>query len=190
MKLSHVVTRAALAALLILTFAPAGSAHDLQENRAQLVLRDGRHLTVTLFVSYEEALRLALAPQRPPAEFLVMYSAMKPELFQKELQRAQSRFQAAIRISLPDGKELPLTNWNWPDASQVQSLLQRRIMQAMVDPTGHGDPLEIHADAVARDEITTLKVQFPEEFQTVLVVSYKPSQVWVAPKAPSPAIQF
>ncbi len=190
MKTSPFPVKAIAAALLVLAFAHTGGAHDLQENRASLVLRDSRHLTVTLYVTYEEALRLALAPQRPPAEFLVMYSAMKPDAFQKELQRAQTKFQSGIRLTLADGKELPLTNWNWPDASQVQSLLQRRIMQAMVDPNGHGDPVEIHADAVARDEIATVKIQFPEEFQTVLVVSYRPSQVWVAPKSSSPAIQF
>ena len=71
-------------------------------------------------------------------------------------------------------------------------MLQQRIMQAMVDPAGHAhdEPLKIHADANSREEITAVRVQFPEEFQKVLVVSYRPNQLWVEPKSWSPAIRF
>ena len=39
-------------------------------------------------------------------------------------------------------------------------------------------------------EITSVKVQFPEEFQRVLVVAYKPTQVYVERKAISGPIKF
>jgi hypothetical protein len=179
--------------LLGLLLAAAGSpAHDLQDNRATLVLRDGNHLSVSLYLAYADALHAALAPQRPVDEFLVAYSAMKPELMRKELLRAQAKFQSATRLYLASGRELALTNWIWPDAGQVQAMLQRRIMQAMVDPAGHAheEPLEVHADANSPEEITAVRVQFPEEFQKVLVVSYRPKQQWVEPKSWSPAIRF
>jgi hypothetical protein len=35
-----------------------------------------------------------------------------------------------------------------------------------------------------------VRIQFPEEFQRVLVVAYRPSQLWVEANSWSPAIQF
>src|SRR5579883_2999321 len=147
------------------------AAHELQDNRATLVLRDETHISVTIYLAYGDVLHTALAPQRPMAEFLVVYSAMKPELLQKELLRAQARFQSATRLYLAAGREVGLTNWVFPDAKQVQAMLQQRIMQAMVDPAGHAhdEPLEIHADANSQEPIAAVRIQFPEEFQKVLV---------------------
>lgn len=168
------------------------SAHDLADNRAQLVLRDKKHLAVTLYIAYPDALQLALAPQLPPQEFLVMYASMKIEDLQKELSRAQSKFQAGTHIYIGPGQELQLTNWIWPEVNQVHTLLQQRVMQAVVDPKnfGHDPPLEIHADGIAPREIVSVQVQFPEAFQKVLVVAFRPTQLWTEPKSMSPAITF
>lgn len=89
-------------------------------------------------------------------------------------------------------REIPLTNWIWPDFKQVQDLLRQRVMQAMVDGKGHTheSPLEIHADANAQREITTVQAQFPDEFQKMLVVAFRPNQLWVERKALSSAIKF
>jgi len=172
----------------------SATAHELQENRATLVLRDKTHISVTLYIAYSDALYQTLMPQRPFASFLLIYSAMKPEDLQKELLRAQTRFQSETRIYLSPGpgREVPLTNWVWPDVKQVQTMLQQRIMAAMVDPNGHAHdtPIEIRADANAPHEITAVMVKFPEEFQKVLVVSYHPNQVWADSKALSPEIKF
>ena len=189
MKLSGLIT---LAMALPLVLVPNAAAHELQENRAALVLRDGTHLSVTFFIAYADALHLALEPQRSEQEFLAMYSAMEPELLQKELLRAQAKFQATTRLYLATGTKVALTNWIWPDAKQVQAMLQQNIMRAIVDPAGHAheEPMEIHADANSQEEITAVRIQFPEEFQTVLVVSYRPRQLWVEPQSWSPAIKF
>ena len=179
----------ALCALLLTTHA---AAHELQDNRATLVLRDKTHISVTLFISYAEALHQALMPQRPLQEFLLVYSSMKPEQLQKELLRAQAKFQSTTKVLANSGAEATLTNWVWPDTKQVQMYLQQRVMQAMVDPQGHAHlaPLEIHADASAQQEISSIKVQFPEEFQKVLVVAYQPTQIYVERKAVSAPIKF
>lgn len=170
----------------------SAEAHELPDNRATLVLRDARHLAVTLYIAYADALHQALAPQRPLEAFMMVYSAMKPEQMQKELLRAQVRLQSETRLYLAGGKELALTNWIWPDAKQVQALLQQRIMRAMVDPGNHTheEPLEIHAEANAPEDVRALRIQFPDEFGKVLVVSFRPSQLWVEPKSRSPVIKF
>ena len=170
------------------------AAHELEENRATLVLRDKTHVSVTMYIAYSDALHRALMPQRPFASFLLIYSGVKTEDLQRELLRAQDKFQAETRMYLSPGpgREVVLTNWVWPDVKQVQRMLQQRIMSAMVDPNGHAHdtPVEIHADANAPHEITAVTVKFPEEFQRVLVVSYRPNQVWADSKALSPEIKF
>ena len=181
------------ALILALLLWPA-AAHELQENRATLVLRDKTHIAVTMYIAYGDALHLALMPQRPLASFLVIYSAMKPEDLRKQLLRAQEKFQSSTRLYLSPGpgREIPITSWIWPDAKQVQTLLQQRIMAAVADPNGHSheQPIEIHADAVAPSEVSGVTLKLPEEFQNVLVVSYHPNQVWVDSKALSPEIKF
>jgi len=150
-------------AVLTLLLAPVLAAHEIQDNRATLVLRDKTHVSVTLYVAYADVLHAALAPQRPLPEFLMVYSTLKPEDLQRQLQRAQTRFQASIRLYSQSG-EVVLGNWVWPDAKQTQSMMQQRIMQAMVDPAGHAhdQPMEIRAEGVSPQEITTVRVQFPE----------------------------
>lgn len=176
----------------ILLGAATAFAHEIQDNRATLVLRDGGHLSVTLYISYAEALHLALAPQRPMAEFLMVYSAMKPDQFRKELLRAQAKFEASTQVYLGNGTELALARWAWPDPQQVQDMFRHRIMQLIADPSAHvhDEPLEVHADAVSAEAITAVRVQFPEEFQKVLVVAYRPNQYWVDARAWSPNIRF
>lgn len=179
-------------AVAMILLAPQTPAHEIQENRAQLVLRDDTHIAMTLFLAYIEALHLVLAPQRSASEFLVMYSAMNPESLQKELVRAETRLQSGIKLYLANGTPVPLSNWIWPDVRQVQAMMQQYIMRAMVDPAGHShfEPLEVHADANSREAITAVNIQFPEELKRVLVVSYRPSQVWVEPNLSSSAIKF
>lgn len=168
------------------------AAHDLQDNRALLVLRERNHVSVTLFLAYSDVLHRALAPVRPMAEFLAAYSAMKPEDLQKQLQRAQTGFETATKIYLPAGGEIPISHWIWPDAKKVQDLLRHITMQAVLDPNGHfhEEPTEIYADAIAQQELVGIRVRFPQEFQKVLVVSYRPSQLWVEADSLSPAIRF
>ena len=184
------IRRCSLLALTALSI--TASAHELQDNRATLVLRDQTHISVTLYLSYCEALHLALAPDRPLPEFMMVYSTMSPDRLQRAIGAAQSRFQSATRLYLAAGKELSLSNWVFPDVKQVQSALQRWIMQAMAEPGGHfhEEPLEIHAEAQSPEPVTSVRIQFPEEFQKVLVVAYRPNQLWVEPKSWSPVIKF
>ena len=113
---------------------------------------------------------------------------------EKELLRAQAKFEASTRLYLAPGpgREIPIQNWIWPDAKQVQNLLQQRMMAAMVDPGAHShdQPVEIHADAVAPIDVGGVTMRFPEEFENIVVVSYRPNQVWVDVKAVSPEIKF
>lgn len=179
-----------LLSLLVFAAGLAG-AHDLEENRATLVLRDGTHVSLALYLNYSEALHQALLPQRDFGAFLLTYSAMKAEDLEKELLRAQILFESGLQIR-PKGSaaSLRFKGWMWPDAKTVRSLLQREVMQAMVDGHAHQAPVEIRAEAVSGNEIKSLTVRLPREFQKVLVVSYRPSQAWADPALPALDIRF
>lgn len=116
---------------------------------------------------------------------------MKPEDLQRELIRAQNQFESALQIRVKDSNaNLRLTGWTWPDAKAVRELLQRQVMQAMVDGHVHQPPVEVRAEAAYSNEISSVTVRLPKEFQKVLVVSYRPSQVWVDSPLPSGEIRF
>jgi hypothetical protein len=177
--------------LLLLAFALACTAHELVDNRATLVLRDRSHLSLTVYLSYPEALHKALLPQREFAAFLLIYSSMDSAKFEKELVRAQTRFQEQLRVLVTD-KQAAISGWSWPDAKTVQEILRQRVMRAMVDPNvhAHEPPVEVRAEAVATQEIAGARVQFPVEWQRVLLVWYRPSQQWVEGSTISPVLRF
>lgn len=178
-------------AVFLLAGALLCPAHELMDNRATLVLRDRNHLALTVYLSYPEALHQALLPQREFAAFLLLYSSMDAGKFDKELTRAQKRFQEQLHVFVPE-KEATLSGWSWPDAKTVQDILRQRVMRAMVDPNvhAHEPPVEVRAEAVAAQEIGGARIQFPAEWQRVLLVWYRPSQQWVEGRGVSPVLRF
>ena len=178
--------RTLTAVLLVWLLTPPVFAHELQANRLTLVLRDRNHLTLTFFLTYTDALHRALAPARTLPEFALVYSAMKPEAFEQELLRAQAKFQTATRLTLSAGEDTAITNWTWPEPSRVQATLREHAMQAIVAPGEHPHEaaVEIRAEATSPQDVGSVTLRLPEAFQPVLVVSYRPSQVWVEPKTP------
>lgn len=166
-------------------------AHEMEANRATLVLRDGGHLSLTLYLDYAAALHQALAPSRPFEEFMLTHATMPAAQFQQALDGAHRKFEQGTRAALK-GQPLAFRGWQWPAAAQVQQKLRERAM-LMVRAQGshsHEAPLEVRAELAAGEDFHTLKMQFPAEFRDVLVVSYRPAQVWVKPDQPSPAVVF
>lgn len=166
--------------------------HELPENRLTLVLRNGHHLALTLLIDYPETLHRTLAPQQAFAQFALACAAMPAADLQAQLQRAHARLQADTRLVLPDGSELPIIRWQWPDATQAQALMQQRVMAAVVAPGDHRHhpPTEIRAEARARHDLRELSVRLPAQLQRVLVVWSRPTQRWLDPGAASPPLRF
>jgi hypothetical protein len=167
-------------------------AHELPENRLTLVMREANHITMTFYIDYLDALHSALSPKTSEQEFMLHYSTMALPAFQKELESAHAKFAASTKINLSAGKKVTISNWLWPRAARIQTLLQEKVMQALVAPTAHAHPapIEVRAEIRTSVDIDSLKLQLPEEFQSVTVVSYRPSQVVMKPKTPAPWIKF
>jgi hypothetical protein len=179
---------------LLWVLATSAPAHELQDNRATLVLRDRQHMSLTLFVDYPKVLHFVLAPQSTLQEFLLVYSAMKPQEFQAQLVAAQRKLQEGTSLVMSHGKKAILMSWVWPDALIVQKLLQQRAMQTLVAPKDHAHTglAEIRAEAKSShvSDFKSVTLQLPAALQQVWVVSYQPKQVWLQPNSPSPVISF
>jgi hypothetical protein len=190
--------------LMVCALSGGVKAHELQENRATLVLRDRQHVSLAFFVDYVNVLHQTLAPQRPLQDFVLMYSAMQPEVLKPHLQDAQRKLQGGISLTLTTGKKATLTHWIWPNHERVQKVLQAHAMEAVVASAGlahkhahagaddNDDQVKVRAEAKSSnaDDFTSVTLQLPPQFQNVLVVSYQPKQVWVKPGKPSPVIRF
>ena len=202
---------ASLFAMSAFTFAHG---HELSGNRVTMVLRDETHIALTFYVDYPNVLYQLLAPAKSHREFLLAYSAMKPADFRQQVLRAQSRLQAETSARLNDGTDVVITGWVWPDPARMQTLIQHEVMESMVGggvrangngnitatatatapPTAtahaHESPTEIRASISHNTPIKSATIQFAEAFGKMLLVSYRPRQVWVAPKHASTLITF
>ena len=167
-------------------------AHELPDNRVTLVLRDGNHVVVTFFLNYAEVLHKALLPQKSFQEFALATSTFPIDRLRHDLLRIQQKLAADTLFTLRNGKVLPLSNWKWPDAERVQALLREHAMRMVVDPGAHShdDQLEVTAEIRSVTEITSLTAKLPEQLAPIMVVSYRPSQIWVREKAAAPLISF
>ena len=168
--------------------------HELTENRATMVFRDDTHVSLTFYIDYPDVLNAVLAPKKSHREFLLMYSAMKPEDFQKQMLLAQAKLQVETRATLNGIKEAMITGWVWPDSARIQTMIQQEVMESMVggvaNPPAHAAPTEIHANITHDAPIKIANIQFAEAFGKMLLVSYRPKQIWVAPKKASAVIKF
>ena len=182
----------AIGSLLLMLLACGCLAHELPDNRLTLVLRDDNHLSLGFYIHYADALHRALSPRTSFQEFTLVYSSLAAADFEKEMQRAQMKFRLGTRVVLASGAALTIANWQWPAPATVQRSLQERAMASVVAPSAHSHdaPTEIRAEVVSAAAISAVSVLLPDEFQNVLVVSYRPAEVWIQPKQPSPVIKF
>ena len=180
--------------LTLLAIAACGSAgaHELQENRATLVQREANFVAMTLYIDLPAVLHHALAPQRSFAEFAVAHANMPPDAFKAVLTRVATRMQSETQATTTKGRTLAFAHWAWPDAPRVQEALRDRLMETVVAPTDptHTAPLDVHAELHSDLPITALRVQFAPVLGRMMVVSYRPKQVWADSHRPSPAITF
>jgi hypothetical protein len=175
----------------ILTAAPA-SAHELQSNRATLVLRDNNHLSLNLYLDYCALLQRTLAPKSNEREFVLRYAAIPPQALRSALQQAQTKLEQEIQLSAPNQQAMSFTHWQWPDLKSVQHMLQQQAMQNMVAPHvhPHDAQLEIRAEASTSMPINQIRLQLPAAMQPLLLVSYRPSQQWLNSGNSSSEIRF
>lgn len=160
-------------------------AHEIEGNRATLVLRDGRHLALTLQIDLVSALQRTLAPAQTAAQFAAMHAALPPAQLEPMLQQARRRIEGGTSLTDDAGHVLALTHWRWPSAAQTQALLQRATMRVLVGGAhDHDSMTELRAEALAPRGVAVVQLQLPEALQPALVVWSQPRQGWSRAGAP------
>ncbi|MCX7282010.1 MAG: hypothetical protein NTX21_10805 [Alphaproteobacteria bacterium] len=155
-------------------------------------MRDGNHITATLYLNLPEVLRRALSPQRSFAEFVLVYSAMDPVAFKQSVEEAEARMLKALQITDQSGRAPVEQQWQWPKVDETRGELQELAAELLIAPNEapHDDLAEVHGDLVTASATAVLRAKFPVEFDRVLAVSYRPKQVWVETGRVSPDIGF
>ena len=178
--------------LLLLAAGSPACAHELEESRATLVQREANFVAMTLYVDLPGALHRTIAPGRPFTDFAAEQTHLPPGAFKAVLLQAAGRLQAEMRVTTAKGTALAFERWTWPDATRVQAALRERLMEAVVAPgePAHAQPMEVRAALHSAQPITALRVKFAPALGRVLVVSYRPCQVWVDARSLSPALTF
>jgi|APCry1669188879_1035177.scaffolds.fasta_scaffold02401_3 hypothetical protein len=168
-------------ALVAWAWASCAYGHELPDNRATIILREDRHVSVTIYLNWPEALRRTLSPARSLAEFVLVYSAMDSGHLKSALDRAELELGKAIQVTDNHGRKALVEKWAWPTDMETQAELRNLAAQLLIAPTQppHDDPVEVRGDLVMTQRLDSVRVKFPREFDRVLVVSYRPSQVWV-----------
>ena len=179
-------------ALLALAVCRPVAAHELQASRATLVQRDPNFVAMTLYIDLPAVLHHALAPQTSFAQFALAQVTMPTDAFKAVLLRAANRMQAEMRATTAKGPALAFERWVWPEAARVQAALRERLMESVVASGDHAHPvpLEVHAELHSAAPIAGLRVQFTPLLGRVMVVSYRPKQVWVDTRSVSSTITF
>lgn len=162
---------------LLLGLAPALGAHELEGNRATVVLRDGEHVQLSLYVDLAQALAQALAPEQSVSEFLLAAAAMPPEAFADWYHDGVLRLQKDTVVKDADGQRLTVTHWQWPAAEDLRQSLQTWTMEALVAPEAHRHPtVSVVRAEVSRQAMRGLSLGLPRALGDVLVVWYQPQQ--------------
>lgn len=161
-----------------LWLAPDAGAHELEANRATLVLRDGHHVQLSLYIDLGVALARTLAPDQPVSEFILAATAMPPDAFAQLYQQGTARLQHGTVLMRADGEALSLRHWQWPDADSVRQGLQTLTMNALVAADAHGHPpiREVRAEANSTLAVDELILRLPPDLGEVIVVWYQPRQ--------------
>jgi hypothetical protein len=169
-----------------------GLAHDLADNRASLVLRESRHLSLTLHVRFTEMAWRALARDQGYGAFLTMCASLDEAAFADLVSRAVVRIESETRLAVNGTSAVVLQRWQWPESARLQSLVRQQVMEAIVAGSAHvHEPqIEVRADLVAQGPVREARLEPAVALGRLLLVWYRPVQAWVTPGQVLPVARF
>ena len=181
-----------LLTVCLLFAALPGKAHEAEVNKATLVLREGNHLSLSLFLRLDDSMYRMSLKKVPYQEFLLAHASMSAAEFEKAWLPVQEQLQKSVQLLDAQNQPLTLRKWQWPKPEKVQAVIQENLMQATVAAGHHHHPalLEIRAEASAPAALSTVRLQVHTVWQPLLVVSYRPSQTVLEAGKPPVSIRF
>jgi len=169
----------ALVCLIGVLAAASLQPHELQAHKLQLVLRDDRHLSLSLWLDIPHAMRKTLEPSSSTASFEMKYSAMPLPLFEKAWGQCISLWLEQWQLKNSAGIALSSPVWRWPDGAVVQNQIQLQMMANLTGTAHSHTALTAVAGEVASNAtLRSVGLLMPPSWQPLMVVHYKPSQQW------------
>ncbi|TXI90091.1 MAG: hypothetical protein E6Q34_09550 [Burkholderiaceae bacterium] len=156
------------------------AAHDLEANRASVVLRDNSHLSLSLRIDYVRFLQQSFAPKATQAQALLELASMSERDFEAVYQKAQRVLMEQTILTIGTAKTLQLNHWRHPKAQQIQQSIRELSAQLIVAPSEHihSEFFEVLADTYNTEDISECSLKLPSSLGNVLVVHYRAQQQW------------
>jgi len=153
-------------------------AHELNENRASLVLRNDTSLSVILYINIGQALHKTLAPQRDQFEFIGFLSSLNEIEFSKQWLLATRKLESQIHVLPKSGQSFKLSALNWGDPKVAQRHLQESTMRAVIEKNKHlhSEPYEVKFQINNPTPISSVTLDIPEALQPMTIVSNRIKQ--------------
>lgn len=167
-------------------------AHELDENRASIVLRNETNISVTLYINIFDALHKTLAPQRDSFEFIGYLASLNETDFSKQWVLATHKLEQKIHVRLLSGEILKVSTTNWGAPQAVHKLFKEITMRSIIEKNRHlhSEPYEVKFQINANKPTNTLKVEIPEVLRPMTIVSNRIKQSRISSDRENAIIEF
>jgi hypothetical protein len=167
-----------LAALICLMSTSGIRAHELEENRASLVLRNERQINVALYLNLAALSQRILAPKQAWLPFVSHLAAMSDEDFHTQWVKVQNSVEAGIDIQTTAGRSLRMHVWQWPEEKAVQKYFRELTMHSVVTPDAHlhETPFEIRFQTQSHMPVIAVNLKVSAALRPITLVATQPRQ--------------
>lgn len=177
---------------LVVTLSGGAVAHEVEETRATLVLRDQRHVSLSLYLNPARVAHQLLSPEQPWRSFLGVMAAMPLEVFAGNWAKVVRMTETEFLIQ--NGKAAPqrLSGWQWPAIAQVHNQIRQQAMASIAIPNqaAHEEPIEVRAQFQAAQPLERPTIRAPRVLRPITLVASRPVQFRMDEKSDQIRVSF
>jgi len=164
--------------LNMVLFVREAQSHELQENRASLVLRNERQISVTFYLNLTELLHKTLMPKQDRFEHTAKLAAMNEADFSKQYGDVKKLIESSVLFNAAPGKKINVREWQWPEPKVAQKNIRELTMQSVVSSGQHfhENPIEVRLQIQSDKSIDPLMLELPVSMKPMTLVASRPKQ--------------
>jgi len=164
--------------LNMVLFVREAQSHELQENRASLVLRNERQISVTFYLNLTELLHKTLMPKQDRFEHTAKLAAMNEADFSKQYGDVKKLIESSVLFNAAPGKKINVREWQWPEPKVAQKAIRELTMQSVVSSGQHlhENPIEVRLQIQSDESIDPLMLELPVSMKPMTLVASRPKQ--------------
>jgi hypothetical protein len=164
--------------LNMVLFVREAQSHELQENRASLVLRNERQISVTFYLNLTELLHKTLMPKQDRFEHTAKLAAMNEADFSKQYGDVKKLIESSVLFNAAPGKKINVREWQWPEPKVAQKNIRELTMQSVVSSGQHfhENPIEVRLQIQSDESIDPLMLELPVSMKPMTLVASRPKQ--------------